>query len=112
MDEIKEGLQYLFQTKNTLTLAISASGHSGMEAAIGNLLEYGEKILIVKAGIWGERAMDISERLGIKVSSLNLWVRKLKIFFYNTNFSKKYANLNAHMCELHKWFLYIEPHIE
>ena len=68
MDEIKSGLQYIFQTRNKLTLAISASGHSGMEASIGNVLERGEKILIVNAGIWGERAADMSERLGLQVS--------------------------------------------
>ncbi|VEN49193.1 unnamed protein product [Callosobruchus maculatus] len=32
MDDIKEGIQYAFQTKNELTLAISGSGHTGMEA--------------------------------------------------------------------------------
>lgn len=67
MDEIKEGLQYMFQTRNKLTLAISASGHSGIEASIGNVLERGEKILVVNAGIWGERASDIAERLGLQV---------------------------------------------
>ncbi|XP_029032557.1 alanine--glyoxylate aminotransferase [Osmia bicornis bicornis] len=67
MDEIKTGLQYVFQTKNRLTLALSASGHGGMEASIGNLLEPGETILIVKTGIWGERATDIANRIGANV---------------------------------------------
>ncbi|XP_043484572.1 alanine--glyoxylate aminotransferase [Leptopilina heterotoma] len=70
MDEIKAGLQYAFQTRNRLTLAISASGHGGMEASIGNLLERGESILIVKSGIWGERAEDIANRLGLQVHLL------------------------------------------
>ncbi|KAJ8680114.1 hypothetical protein QAD02_015901 [Eretmocerus hayati] len=70
MDEIKAGLRYAFQTTNKLTLAISASGHAGMEAAIGNLLEPGDKILIAKAGHWGDRAADISTRLGIHVDFL------------------------------------------
>ncbi|KZC04788.1 PREDICTED: serine--pyruvate aminotransferase, mitochondrial [Dufourea novaeangliae] len=64
LDEIKAGLQYVFQTKNRLTLAISASGHSGMEACLGNLLEPGETVVIVKCGIWGERANDIAHRIG------------------------------------------------
>ena len=34
MDDVKEGIQYAFQTKNTLTLAISGTGHAGMEAAL------------------------------------------------------------------------------
>ncbi|XP_016838221.1 serine--pyruvate aminotransferase-like [Nasonia vitripennis] len=67
MDEIKAGLRYAFQTDNKLTLAVSASGHGGMQAAICNILERGENILIVKAGIWAERAADMAERLGIHV---------------------------------------------
>ena len=34
MDDVKEGIQYAFQTKNPLTLAISGTGHAGMEAAL------------------------------------------------------------------------------
>lgn len=67
MDEIKEGLQYLFQTKNTLTLAISATGHGGMEATLCNLLEPNEVVLIAKNGIWGERAGNMAKRYGADV---------------------------------------------
>ncbi|KAK1116428.1 hypothetical protein K0M31_019047 [Melipona bicolor] len=65
MDEIKAGLQYVFQTNNRLTLALSASGHGGMEACLTNLLEPGETILVVKSGIWGERAADMATRIGV-----------------------------------------------
>lgn len=64
MDEIKEGLRYVFQTRNELTLAISASGHAGMEAVISNLLEPGDKALIAVNGIWGIRAADMAKRYG------------------------------------------------
>lgn len=67
MDEIKAGLRYAFQTKNRLTLVLSASGHGGMEACLGNLLESGETALITKCGNWGERAADIAERIGANV---------------------------------------------
>lgn len=67
MDEIKAGLQYAFQTKNRLTLALSTSGHGGMEACLGNLLESGDTVLIAKCGIWGERAADMADRIGAKV---------------------------------------------
>lgn len=70
MDEIKAGLQYVFQTKNRLTLALSASGHGGMEACLGNLLEPGDKIVIVKCGIWGERAADMAQRIGACVRDI------------------------------------------
>jgi len=35
-----------------------------MEAAIANLLQPGEKIIVGNAGIWGERVADLSARYG------------------------------------------------
>lgn len=67
MDDIKEGTKYLFQTINPLTLCLSASGHAGMEAGFCNLIEDGDVVLIAVQGLWGERAMDISSRLGAEV---------------------------------------------
>jgi aspartate aminotransferase-like enzyme len=37
---------------------------AGMEAAIANLLEPGDKIIVGNAGIWGERVADLSARYG------------------------------------------------
>ncbi|PSN42958.1 Serine--pyruvate aminotransferase [Blattella germanica] len=65
MDDVKAGIQYAFQTKNTLTLAISTSGHGGMEAAMCNLIEPGDVVLIAIHGIWGERAADMARRYGM-----------------------------------------------
>ncbi|NXP28773.1 SPYA protein, partial [Scytalopus superciliaris] len=70
MDEIKAGIQYAFQTQNQLTLAISGSGHCAMEAALCNLLEAGDTILVAINGIWGQRAADIARRLGANVCEL------------------------------------------
>lgn len=64
MDEIKDGIRYVLQTNNRLTLAISASGHSGMEAVFCNLTEPGDTVLIAVNGIWGVRATDIAKRYG------------------------------------------------
>ena len=64
MDEIKQGIQYVFQTRNALTLAISGSGHCALEAALFNLLEPGDSFLVGVSGIWGQRAQDIAERIG------------------------------------------------
>lgn len=64
MDEIKEGLQYVFQTRNKLTLAVSATGHGGMEAALCNLIEPGDVVLIANNGIWGQRAANMASRYG------------------------------------------------
>ncbi|XP_021402738.1 alanine--glyoxylate aminotransferase isoform X2 [Lonchura striata] len=70
MDEIKAGIQYAFQTQNRLTLAISGSGHCAMEAALVNLLEQGDTVLVAINGIWGQRAADIARRLGANVYEL------------------------------------------
>lgn len=64
MDEIKEGLQYVFQTTNPLTLCVSASGHGGMEAAMCNLIEDGDVVLCGVTGLWGRRAGDMASRYG------------------------------------------------
>lgn len=67
MDDIKEGIKYLFQTKNPLTLCISASGHGGMEAALCNLIEVGDVVLCGVTGLWGRRAGDMATRYGADV---------------------------------------------
>lgn len=64
MDDIKDGLQYIFQTKNKATMCVSASGHGGMEASLCNLIEDGDVVLIGQTGIWGERAGEMARRYG------------------------------------------------
>ncbi|KAL9845017.1 alanine--glyoxylate aminotransferase [Geothlypis trichas] len=70
MDEIKAGIQYAFQTRNRLSLAVSGSGHCAMEAALFNLLERGDTVLVAINGIWGQRAAEIARRLGANVCEL------------------------------------------
>ncbi|KAM6178531.1 alanine--glyoxylate aminotransferase [Rhynchocyon petersi] len=67
MDEIKQGIQYVFQTKSPLSMVISGSGHSAMEAALVNVLEPGDSFLVGANGIWGLRAVDIGQRIGAQV---------------------------------------------
>ncbi|KAI8464731.1 MAG: alanine-glyoxylate transaminase [Monoraphidium minutum] len=70
MDEISEGLRYTLQTDSKYTLMVSGTGHAGMEAAIANLLEPGEKILVGNSGIWGTRVADLAARYGGDVIEL------------------------------------------
>ena len=67
MDDIKDGLKYVFQTKNRVTLCTSASGHGGMEASLCNLLEDQDIVLIGVTGIWGNRAAEMARRYGADV---------------------------------------------
>jgi alanine-glyoxylate transaminase/serine-glyoxylate transaminase/serine-pyruvate transaminase len=64
MDEIKELLQYAFQTKNELTLPISAPGSAGMEACFVNLVSPGDKVIVCQNGVFGGRMRENVERSG------------------------------------------------
>lgn len=70
MDEVQQGLRYVFQTDSQYTLCVSGTGHAGMECAIANLLAPGETIVVGNIGIWGQRVCDMAERFGGKVVNL------------------------------------------
>ncbi|AQS38265.1 alanine-glyoxylate aminotransferase apoenzyme [Shewanella psychrophila] len=64
MDELKVLIQYAFQTKNEMTLAVSAPGSAGMETCFVNLVEAGEKVIVCRNGVFGERMRQNVERVG------------------------------------------------
>ncbi|MCH4295402.1 alanine--glyoxylate aminotransferase family protein [Shewanella sp. 3B26] len=64
MDELKSLLQYAFQTQNEMTLAVSAPGSAGMETCFVNLVELGEKVVVCRNGVFGERMRQNVERCG------------------------------------------------
>tara|TARA_B110000503_G_scaffold12013_3_gene16227 strand:+ start:39501 stop:40568 length:1068 start_codon:yes stop_codon:yes gene_type:complete len=64
MDEIKELLQFAFQTDNALTLPISAPGSAGMEACFVNLVSPGDKVIVCQNGVFGGRMKENVERCG------------------------------------------------
>lgn len=64
MDEVKQMLQYVFQTKNELTIPVSAPGSAGMETCFVNLIEPGEKVVVCQNGAFGGRMKENVERVG------------------------------------------------
>jgi alanine-glyoxylate transaminase/serine-glyoxylate transaminase/serine-pyruvate transaminase len=62
MDDTKALLQYTFQTENYLTLPVSGTGSAGMEAALCNVIEPGDTVLVCVNGLFGQRMCDIVER--------------------------------------------------
>jgi alanine-glyoxylate transaminase/serine-glyoxylate transaminase/serine-pyruvate transaminase len=64
MDETKQLLQYAFQTKNKLTMPISAPGSAGMEACVVNLVEPGETVIVCQNGVFGGRMVENVTRCG------------------------------------------------
>jgi alanine-glyoxylate transaminase / serine-glyoxylate transaminase / serine-pyruvate transaminase len=70
MDELSEALRTLLHTKNRLTLPVSGTGSAGMEAAFVNLVEAGDRVLILINGVFGKRMQDLAGRLGAEVDTL------------------------------------------
>jgi len=64
MDEVKALLQYAFQTKNEFTIALSAPGSAGMEACFVNLVEAGQKVIVCRNGVFGDRMIQNVTRIG------------------------------------------------
>lgn len=71
MDDIKSMLATLFKAgPGALTLPMSGTGSSGMEATFVNLLEPGDRVLILKNGVFGNRMEDLAGRLGAEVETM------------------------------------------
>jgi alanine-glyoxylate transaminase/serine-glyoxylate transaminase/serine-pyruvate transaminase len=64
MDELKILLKYAFQTENSFTIAVSAPGSAGMEACFVNLIEPGDKVIVCRNGVFGERMRENVVRCG------------------------------------------------
>jgi alanine-glyoxylate transaminase / serine-glyoxylate transaminase / serine-pyruvate transaminase len=69
-EEIKDMLRRIMNTANNLTIPISGTGSAGMEAAFVNLVERGDKVLILLNGVFGMRMQDVAGRLGAEVDVL------------------------------------------
>jgi alanine-glyoxylate transaminase/serine-glyoxylate transaminase/serine-pyruvate transaminase len=64
MDETKALLKYIFKTKNEFTFLVPGSGMAGMEAALCNIVEPGDDIIVCVAGLFGARMSNIVLRIG------------------------------------------------
>ena len=66
MDDVQNLLRYVFETENRVTIPISATGSAGMEAALVNVIEPGDEMVVCINGVFGTRMRDIVERAGGK----------------------------------------------
>jgi len=64
LEEVREGLKYLFQTKNEV-LIFTSSGTGAMEAAVTNTLCPEDKALVIQSGKFGERWGQICTAYGV-----------------------------------------------
>lgn len=80
MDEIKALLQYAFQTKNEFTIALSAPGSAGMEACFVNLVEAGDKVIVCRNGVFGDRMIQNVIRIGAEAVIVDSpWGRAVEV---------------------------------
>src|SRR5437868_8400732 len=70
MDETKTLMQQVMRTKNHVTFPISGTGSAGMEAAFANLVEPGDRVLVLVNGFFGQRMTDVAARLGGTIDAL------------------------------------------
>ncbi|MCR9093608.1 MAG: alanine--glyoxylate aminotransferase family protein [bacterium] len=70
LDRVKDGLRTVFGTANAMTLPISATGSAGMEAALVNLLEPGDPVVIGVNGVFGGRMAEVCRRAGAAVTTV------------------------------------------
>ena len=64
MDDTVGLLRRVFGTENGLTLPVSGTGTAGMEAALTNVIEPGDSVVVGIKGYFGERIADIAARCG------------------------------------------------
>jgi alanine-glyoxylate transaminase / serine-glyoxylate transaminase / serine-pyruvate transaminase len=71
MDETQTLLRKAFQTENEWTFCAPGTGMAGMEAALINVLEPGDPVLVCVHGIFGERMVEIARRCGAVVTRVD-----------------------------------------
>ena len=64
MNQTQGMLREVFGSNNRLTISVSGTGSSGMEAAFVNVVEPGDEVLVCVNGVFGNRMSDIVERIG------------------------------------------------
>jgi aspartate aminotransferase-like enzyme len=67
--EVVAGLQYMMHTKNPVVV-LSSSGSGAMEAALVNLTQAGEKVLVTELGKFSSRWRELGEAYGLDVVSV------------------------------------------
>jgi alanine-glyoxylate transaminase/serine-glyoxylate transaminase/serine-pyruvate transaminase len=71
MEEIKAALQRLFNAPDHACVPLPAPGTAGMEAAIMNLLQPGDRAVVAVNGAFGGRMADMAGRAGAEVVTVD-----------------------------------------
>jgi aspartate aminotransferase-like enzyme len=73
--EVRENLKRVFQTEQDV-LVLACTGTGGLEAAVSNLLDRGDRAVVVRGGKFGERFAEICDAYGIETVCVDVeWGR-------------------------------------
>lgn len=70
MDRTQALLRHVFGTQNALTLVVPGAGTAAMEAAVANMVEPGDPVLVCANGYFGLRIAEMARRYGGDVRTL------------------------------------------
>ncbi len=70
MDRTQGLLRYFFETQNPITIPVSGTGTAAMEAAIANMVEPGDTVLVCVKGYFGLRLAEMARRYGGAVETI------------------------------------------
>ena len=70
MSEVQELMRYAWQTDNRMTLPMSGTGSSAMEATLANTVEPGDTVLVAVKGYFGLRLADMAGRYRAEVKTI------------------------------------------
>jgi len=92
MDQIKGMLKLAFKTSNDFCVPVSGTGSAAMESCFVNMIEQGDKVLIIQNGYFGLRMENMCKRLGAEISLLKFeWGEAVDI-----NEIEKHLNNNCY----------------
>ena len=69
--EVVDLLEAVYRRADGLTLPLSATGTSGMEAGIANLVEPGDTVIVGASGYFGFRIQEMARRYGANLVRVN-----------------------------------------
>lgn len=66
--EVRQGLRYVFGTRNAMTFPVPAGGSGAMEAAVANFVLPSSKFAVLAAGHFSDRITEMGRRYGANVA--------------------------------------------
>ena len=62
--EVQELLRYVMRTKSMITFPVQGPGSAAMELCVSNLVEPGDKVIVLNNGVYGQRLFEMATVYG------------------------------------------------